>query len=89
MLEFVLIGGIIAYTIGIALLSVIAIKGPTIGDQILAIDTITYFTLVIFSLLAILLKQSLLTVTLIPLALWIYALDVYISKYLISGDLGA
>ena len=84
-----LIPAVIAvYTVSIILLSIRAIKGPTIGDQVLAIDTITYASLVLFALFAIYLKSPLLTVVIIPLALWVYALDIYVAKYLERGDLG-
>jgi len=77
------------YVIAILLLSIIALKGPTIGDQVLAIDVLTYISLVLFTLLSIYLKQPLLIVLVIPLALWVYSLDIYIAKYLERGDLGA
>ena len=79
----------ILYTIAIGLLTVIALKGPTIGDQVLAIDTITYASVVLIVLFSIFFKEPILTVVAIPLALWIYALDIYIAKYLEKGDLGA
>jgi len=77
------------YAIAILLLSIIALKGPTIGDQVLAIDVLTYISLVLFTLLSIYLKQPLLIVLVIPLAFWVYSLDIYIAKYLEHGDLGA
>jgi multicomponent Na+:H+ antiporter subunit F len=77
------------YAIAILLLSIIALKGPTIGDQVLAIDVLTYISLVLFTMLSIYLKQPLLIVLVIPLALWVYSLDIYIAKYLEHGDLGA
>ena len=66
-----------------------AFRGPTIGDQVLAIDVITYASLVLMTLITIYLKQPLLITLVIPLALWVYALDIYIAKYLERGDLGA
>jgi multicomponent Na+:H+ antiporter subunit F len=80
---------VIVYVAAILLLSIVALRGETIGDQVLAIDVITYTSLVLLSLIAIYLKQPLLIVLLIPLALWVYALDIYIAKYLERGDLGA
>jgi len=79
----------ILYTISIVLLTVIALKGPTLGDQVLAIDTITYASVVLMILFSIFFEEPILTVVAIPLALWIYALDVYVAKYLEKGDLGA
>lgn len=78
----------IIYTIAIALLTIIALKGPTLGDQVLAIDTITYATVVLMVLFSVFFKEPILTVVAIPLALWIYALDIYVAKYLEKGDLG-
>jgi len=80
---------IAAYLISITLLTWIALKGPTIGDQVLAIDTITYITVVLFVLFSMYLKEPLLVVAAIPLALWVYALDIYVAKYLERGDMGA
>ncbi|MEM2024966.1 MAG: monovalent cation/H+ antiporter complex subunit F [Desulfurococcaceae archaeon] len=79
----------IIYLLSILILVIRALKGPTIGDQVLAIDTITYLTIVLFVLYSIYFKEPILTVVAIPLALWVYALDIYISKYLERGDLGA
>lgn len=79
----------IIYITSIIILSIRALKGPTIGDQVLAIDTITYMTVVLFVLFSIYFKEPILTVVAIPLALWVYALDIYVSKYLERGDLGA
>lgn len=77
------------YTVSITLLAIRAIKGPTIGDQVLAIDVLSYITIVLFIVLSIYLREPLLSVVAIPLALWVYALDIYVAKYLERGDLGA
>jgi multicomponent Na+:H+ antiporter subunit F len=87
-LELILIV-LILYTVAIALFSIIALRGPTIGDQVLAIDAITYATVVLIVLSSIYFKEPTLSVVAIPLALWIYALDIYVAKYLERGDLGA
>ncbi|MEL9939772.1 MAG: monovalent cation/H+ antiporter complex subunit F [Ignisphaera sp.] len=89
MIAEIILAVIIIYIISIILLVIKAIKGPTIGDQVLAIDVITYITVVLFVLTSIYMKAALLIVIAIPLALWIYALDIYIAKYLEEGDLGA
>lgn len=80
---------LIVYTTSIILLSIRAIRGPTIGDQVLAIDVITYISTTIFVLVSIHLREPILTVVAIPLALWVYALDIYIAKYLERGEIGA
>ncbi|AFL66254.1 monovalent cation/H+ antiporter complex subunit F [Desulfurococcus amylolyticus] len=73
---------ILVYTISIILVFIRAVKGPTIGDQVLAIDTMTYAVVTLMIIVAVYLKEAILVVTAIPLALWIYALDIYIAKYL-------
>lgn len=79
----------IIYVVAIVLLTVTALKGPTLGDQVLAIDVITYATVVLIVLFSVFLREPILTVVAIPLALWIYALDIYVAKYLEKGDIGA
>lgn len=78
---------IISYLISIILLLIRVFRGPTIGDQVLAIDVITYFTVLLFVVLSIYFREPILTVTAIPLALWVYALDLYVAKYLEKGEL--
>lgn len=80
---------LLMYMISIALLSARAIKGPTLGDRVLAIDVLTYISVVIFVLISIYMREPLLAMVAIPLALWVYALDIYVAKYLEQGDLGA
>lgn len=87
--ETLMMSAFAMYILSIALLSIRAIKGPTVGDQVLAIDVITYISIVIFILLSVYLREPFLAVVAIPLALWVYALDIYIAKYLEKGDLGA
>jgi len=65
-----------------------AIKGPTISDQVLAIDAMTYDVAAFLVVLSIYLRIPILTATAIVLALWIYALDIYIAKYLEKRELG-
>lgn len=77
------------YVASMILLSIRAVRGPTIGDQVLAIDVVTYISVVVFILVSIYLREPFLAVVAIPLALWVYALDIYIAKYLERGDLGA
>lgn len=88
-IEMLMITALAMYILSIVLLSIRAVKGPTIGDQVLAIDVITYVSVVIFILLSVYLREPFLAVVAIPLALWVYALDIYVAKYLEKGDLGA
>lgn len=77
------------YLLAIVLYSIIVFKERTIGDQVLAIDAVTYASVVLIVLFSVLFKEPILVVVAIPLALWVYALDIYVSKYLEKGDLGA
>jgi len=76
---------ILIYAVSIILLLVRALKGPTIGDQVLAIDAMTYSVVTLMILIAIYLREAILVVVAIPLALWVYALDIYVAKYLEKG----
>lgn len=76
---------ILVYAVSIILLLVRALKGPTIGDQVLAIDAMTYSVVTLMIFIAVYLKEAILVVVAIPLALWVYALDIYVAKYLEKG----
>jgi len=65
-----------------------ALKGPTISDQVLAIDAMTYDVAAFLVILALYLKIPILIGTAMVLALWIYALDVYVAKYLEKKEMG-
>lgn len=65
-----------------------ALKGPTISDQILAIDAMSYDLAVFFIVLSILLRNPLLVGVALVLALWIYALDIYVAKFLEKKEMG-
>lgn len=77
------------YLASIVLYSMIVFRERSIGDQVLAIDAVTYASVVLIVLFSIIFREPILVVVAIPLALWIYALDIYVSKYLEKGDLGA
>jgi len=76
------------YLVAMILYLIRAIKGPTIGDQVLAIDSMTYDLAALLIVLGLFFKEPILIVTAIPLALWIYSLDIYIAKYLDRGEMG-
>lgn len=65
-----------------------ALKGPTIPDQVLAIDAMSYDLAAFLVVLSIFFKEPILIGTAIVLALWTYALDIYVSKYLQGGEMG-
>ncbi|ADV65118.1 monovalent cation/H+ antiporter complex subunit F [Desulfurococcus mucosus] len=79
---------ILVYALSIIIVFVRALKGPTIGDQVLAIDVMTYATVTLMVLIAIYLREAILVVVAIPLALWVYALDIYVAKYLEKKEMG-
>ncbi|WP_434731085.1 monovalent cation/H+ antiporter complex subunit F [Thermogladius sp. KZ2Tp1] len=66
-----------------------ALKGPTIPDHVLGVDLLSYNLAALFIVLGIFFKEPILIVTAIPLALWIYALDIYVAKYLERRVMGA
>jgi len=72
------------YMAAFILYTIRAFKGPTIPDSVLAIDAMTYDLAAFLVILAIFFKSPILVPVAIVLALWIYALDIYISKYLES-----
>ncbi len=65
-----------------------ALKGPTIPDIVLAIDAMTYDLAAFLALLAIYFESPILIPCAIVLALWVYALDVYVAKYLSAKEMG-
>jgi len=70
------------YMLAFILYTVRAFKGPTISDTVLAIDALTYDLAAFLVILSIFFKSPILVPIAIVLALWIYALDIYVSKYL-------
>lgn len=58
------------------------IRGPTVFDRVIALDSFSYDLAVFIALIAIVIRQSLIAVSMIPIALWTYTLDVYVSWYL-------
>ena len=74
------------YIAAFTLYVVRAVKGPTIPDTVLAIDAMTYDLAAFLAILAILFKIPILIPVAIVLALWVYALDIYVAKYLESKE---
>ncbi len=64
------------------------VKGPTIPDRVLALDALSYDLAVFMALLALLLRRPVIASGLIVLTLWIYAIDIYISKYIEAREMG-
>jgi len=83
------VSGIVGLFIVAAILYVIRVlKGPTIPDMVLAIDTLSYDLAVLIIALTLLLGTAYLAVAALPLVLWAYILDMYVAKYLERKSLG-
>jgi multicomponent Na+:H+ antiporter subunit F len=76
------------YLVAFALYSVRAVKGPTIPDSVLAIDAMSYDLAAFITILSILFRSPILIAVAIVLALWVFALDIYVAKYLESKEMG-
>ncbi len=76
------------YMLSFTLYIIRALKGPSISDTVLAIDAMTYDLAAFLVLLSIFFKSPILIPTAIVLALWIYALDIYVAKYLEAREMG-
>ncbi|MEM4717446.1 MAG: monovalent cation/H+ antiporter complex subunit F [Desulfurococcaceae archaeon] len=77
------------YILAIVLYSIRMIRGPTIPDMILAVDCLSYDLAVFLMALAVYYRTPFLIAPPLMLALWVYLLDVYVSKYLITREVGA
>ncbi|MEM2308481.1 MAG: MrpF/PhaF family protein [Sulfolobales archaeon] len=71
-----------------ALYLLVAYRGPTISDRVLAADVFFYSTSILFGAVGLLIRSPIMTACTIVLVLWAYALDIYIAKYLERGELG-
>jgi len=76
------------YMAAFILYAVRAVKGPTIPDMVLAIDAMTFDLAAFLVVLSIFFKSPILIPVAIVLALWIYALDIYVAKYLEAKEMG-
>lgn len=76
------------YVVSFMLYVVRAVKGPTIPDRVLAVDSLGYDLAAFMVVLSILLKSPLIVVSGLALALWVYAFDIYVAKYLEAREMG-
>ncbi|MEM0371464.1 MAG: monovalent cation/H+ antiporter complex subunit F [Ignisphaera sp.] len=76
------------YITSFSLYLVRIIKGPTLPDMVIAIDALGYDLAAFFIVLSILFRSPILIICAIVLTLWIYALDIYVAKYLEHKELG-
>ncbi|MCX8184423.1 MAG: monovalent cation/H+ antiporter complex subunit F [Sulfolobales archaeon] len=75
-------------SISYALYLLVAYRGPTISDRVLAADVFFYSISLLFGVVSILIKSPIMSACTIVLVLWAYALDIYVAKYLERGELG-
>jgi len=71
-----------------ALYLLVAYRGPTISDRVLAADVFFYSTSILFGAIGLLIRSPIMTACTVVLVLWAYALDIYVAKYLERGELG-
>jgi len=64
------------------------VKGPSVSDRVLAVDALSFDLAAFLVILGILFKTPILVPIAIVLALWVYALDVYVAKYLEAREMG-
>ncbi len=63
-------------------------KSGSVAEKVIAVDALGYDLAVFLAVLSILFKAPILIPCAIVLALWIYALDIYVAKYLESKEIG-
>ncbi|MGC8982963.1 MAG: monovalent cation/H+ antiporter complex subunit F [Desulfurococcaceae archaeon] len=88
-LELVVLIGAPLYVLAVVLYTFRLVRGPTIPDAVLAADCIAYDLAVFLTALALYYKTPFMIAPPIMLALWAYLLDIYVSKYLASREVGA
>ena len=84
----VLLVGAPLYLAAVVIYTVRLVKGPSIPDMVLAVDCIAYDLAVFLLIIALYYRTPLLVAPSITLALWAYLLDVFISKHLVSKEVG-
>lgn len=76
------------YVLAFLLYVVRVLKGPTISDTVLALDSLLYDVAAFTAILALFFKSPILAPISIIIALWAYATDIYVAKYLESREMG-
>jgi len=76
------------YLVSFLLYIVRVFKGPTLPDRVLAVDSLGYDLAAFMVVLSILLRAPVMVVSALALALWVYALDIYVAKYLEAREMG-
>jgi len=78
----------IIYFTAFILYTVRIFRGPTLPDMVIAIDALSYDLAAFLVILSILIKSPILIPCAFVIALWIYALDIYVAKYLEAREMG-
>ncbi len=76
------------YIVAVVLYAVRVFKGPTLPDRVLAVDALGFDLAAFLTILSVMFKAPIMVTTALVLALWIYALDIYVAKYLEARELG-
>jgi len=76
------------YIVAVILYAVRVLKGPTVSDRVLAVDALGFDLAAFLTILSVLFRAPIMVTTALVLALWIYALDIYVAKYLESREMG-
>jgi len=76
------------YIVAVVLYAVRVFKGPTLPDRVLAVDALGFDLAAFLTILSVLFKAPIMVTTALVLALWIYALDIYVAKYLEAREMG-
>lgn len=76
------------YIVAIVLYAVRVLRGPTVPDRVLAVDALGFDLAAFLTILSVLFRAPIMVTTALVLALWIYALDIYVAKYLESKEMG-
>ncbi len=63
-------------------------RSNTVSEKVIAIDALGYDLTFFLAVLSILFKAPILIPCAIVLALWVYALDIYVAKYLEFKEIG-
>lgn len=85
MLNYILPPAFTIFSIAMVIYSYRVLKGPTVPDMVLALDTLVVDLIVIFMLISLYYRTPYLAIGAIPLASWVFLLDIYVAKYLLGG----
>jgi len=76
------------YIVAFLLYIVRIVRGPTVPDMIIAVDALSYDLAAFLVVLSILFRSPIMIPSALVLVLWVYALDIYVAKYLEAREIG-